>query len=281
MDLREKTSLLHKISEYSIRFRLIEILIAVLLCSVALTHLEIGVLNSLVLLSMQALGVVNKFVLCDFHSLNQNYGVVFAVFALFLFRWKFFGFKCALPWFFFLFFNCLALIVVEEFKAIMSILLACIFVIAVTNFFFIRSLFVKFMLPLILLAYSFSAWLLFLNVSNLAWFGFISLFFADACHFVFVISFQIRRIEHKKTFKGAIVYGIRKTIPVSLLSIILLVALDIIYYFMNLPLLASSDLLHSVIIYVCYAIWMPFFTAAIFSFCPIESTCEKMQKKSK
>jgi len=280
MDLREKMSLVQRIPEYSIRFRLIEVLIAVLLCSIALLSID-GVLDSLVILATQALAVACEFVLFDFHSLTQNYGVVFAIFALFLFRWKFFGFKCALLWFFFLFFNCLLLIVVEEFKNIKEILLACIFVIAITNFFFIRSLFVKSMLPFIILAYSFSAWLLFLDVSNLAWFGFISLFFADAFHFIFIISYQICRAENKKTLKGAIVHGVRKTIPVSLLSIILLIVLDTVFYFIDLPLLASKNLLHSIIIYICYVIWMPFFTAAILSFCPLENTCEKMQQKSK
>jgi hypothetical protein len=280
MDLREKVLVVQRISEYSIRFRLIGIFIAVLLGSMALMHID-GVLVSLPSLAEQAVEVVNSFVLCDFHFLTQNYGAIFAVFALFLFRWKFFGFKCALLWFFFLLFNCLLLIVVDEFKSITEILLACVFVIAVTNFFFIRGLFVKSMLPFILLAYSLSAWLLFLNVSNLAWFGFISLFFADAFHFIFIISYQIRHKEHKKTLKGAIVHSAGKTIPVSLLSIILLIALDIAYYFMALPLLASKNLLNSVIIYICYAIWMPFFTAAILSFCPLENTCEKMQQKSK
>jgi hypothetical protein len=280
MDLRKKMSLVQKISEYSIRFRLVGILIAVLLGSIALVHID-GVLVSLPSLAEQALGVANAFVLCDFHFLTQNYGAVFAVFALFLFRWKFFGFKCALLWFFFLLFNCLLLIVVDEFKNITEILLACVFVIAVTNFFFIRGLFVKAMLPFILLAYSLSAWLLFLNVSNLAWFGFISLFLADAFHFIFIISYQIKNAEHKKNLKGAIVHSAGKTIPVSLLSIILLIALDIIYYFMALPLLASKNLLNSIIIYICYIIWMPFFTAAILSFCPLENTCKKMQKKSK
>jgi len=270
----------HRISEYSIRFRLILILIAVLLCVVALLRID-GVLVSLPDLAGQALEVANAFVLGDFHSLTQNYGAVFAVFALFLFRGKFFGFKCALLWFFFLLFNCLLLIVVDEFKNITAILLACVFVIAVTNFFFIRGLVAKSMLPFILLAYSLSAWLLFLDVSNLAWYGFISLFLADAFHFLFIISYQIRYAEHKKTLKGSIVSSTGKTIPVSLLSIILLIALDIIYYFMDLPLLASKNLLHSIIIYICYVIWMPFFTAAILSFCPLESTCEKMQKKSK
>jgi len=273
-------SLLQRISEYSIRFRLIWILIAVLLCSIALAHID-GVLDSLVILATKALAVANEFVTPDFHSLTQNYGVVFAVFALFLFRWKFFGFKCALLLFFFLLFNCLLLIVVEACKNITAILLACIFAIAVTNFFFIRGLVAKSMLPFILLAYSLSAWLLFLNVSDLAWFGFISLFFADAFHFLFILGYQIRRIEYKKTLKGAIVHGVRKTIPVSLLSIILLVVLDIIYYFMKLPLLGSEDLLYSIIIYICYAIWMPFFTAAILSFCPLENTCEEMKQKSK
>ncbi|MDR2593433.1 MAG: hypothetical protein LBC87_01500 [Fibromonadaceae bacterium] len=280
MDLREKLSPVQRISEYSIRFRLIWILVAVVLCLVALVRID-GVLGSLVILATQTLDVLHKFVLGDFHLLTYNYGAIFAIFALFLFRWKFFGFKCSLLWFFFLLFNCLLLLVVEEFKNITEILLACIFVIAVTNLFFIRGFIAKSMLPLILLAYSLSAWLLFLNVSNLAWFGFISLFFADAFHFISTLSYQVRRAEHKKTLKGAIVHSVRKTIPVSLLSIILLIVLDIIYYFMKLPLLASEDLLHSIIIYICYVIWMPFFTAAILSFCPLESTCEKMQKKSK
>jgi len=280
MDLRDKVSLVHRISEYSIRFRLIWILVAILLCVVALLRID-GVLVSLQGLAEQTLGVVNTFVMCDFHFLTQNYGAVFAVFALFLFRGKFFGFKCALLWFFFLLFNCLLLIVVEEFKNITEILLACVFVIAVTNFFFVRGLVAKSILPFILLAYSLSAWLLFLNVSYLAWYGFISLFLADAFHFLFIISYQIRHAEHKKTLKGAIVSSTGKTIPVSLLSIILLIALDITYYFMDLHLLASKDLLHSIIIYICYALWMPFFTAAILSFCPLETTCEKMQQKSK
>jgi len=285
MDLRDKMSLVHRISEYSIRFRLIWILLAVVLCLVALVHID-GVLGSLVILATQTLGVLHKFVAGDFHLLTHNYGAIFAIFALFLFRWKFFGFKCSLLWFFFLLFNCLLLLVVEEFKNITEILLACIFAIAVTIFFFIRGFVVKSMLPLILLAYSLSAWLLFLNVSNLAWFGFIALFLADAFHFIFTLSYQVRLAEHKKTLKGAIVHSVRKTIPVSLLSIVLLIILDIVYYFMKLPLLASddilhSDILHSVTIYICYVIWMPFFTAAILSFCPLESTCEKIQKKSK
>jgi hypothetical protein len=280
MDLREKMSLLQRISEYSIRFRLIWIIVAVLLCVVALVRID-GVLDSLVALATQSLSVTHKFVSYDFCPLTQNYGAVFAVFALFLFRWKFIGFKCSLLWFFFLFFNCLLLIVVEEFKDKTAILLACIFIIAITIFFFLRGFVAKSIFPFILLAYSLSAWLLFLNVSNLAWFGFISLFFADAFHFLSTLSYQIRRAEHKKTLKGAIVHSVRKTIPVSLLSIILLIILDVIYYFMKLPLLGSKDLLHSIIIYICYAIWMPFITAAILSFCPLENTCEEMQQKSK
>jgi len=280
MDLREKMSLVQRISEYTIRFRLIGILIAVLLCLIALMGID-GVLVSLLPLAKQTLEVASEFVSCDFHALTQNYGVVFAVFALFLFRWKFFGFKCALLWFFFLLFNCLLLIVVDEFKNITDILLACVFVIAITNFFFIRGLIAKFVLPFILLAYSFSAWLLFLNISNLAWFGFISLFLADAFYFIFIINYQICSAGHKKTLKGAILHSVSKTIPTSLLSITLLIVLDVIFYFMNLPLLASKSLLNSIIIYICYVIWMPFFTAATLSFCPLENTCEKMQKKSK
>jgi len=281
MDLREKVSLVQKVSEYSIRFRLIEILMGVLLCAIALSNID-GVLVSIQPLSAQVEDVMAAFVQCDFRALTENYGVVFAILALFIFRWGFFGFKCGLLWFFFLLFNCLLLVAIGEYKDLMQILLACIFTIAVTCFFFIRSLLVKAVLPLILLAYSLCAWLLFLGVSNLAWFGLISIFFADTFHLIFVISHQIRKdAKNKKTLAGAIVSGVRKTIPVSLLSVILLIVLDISFYFMKLPVHASEHLWSSVVIYVCYILWMPFFTAAVLSFCPLENTWEIMQKKSK
>ena len=279
MDLREKASLVQRVSEYSIRFRLVEILIGVALCVIALLNID-GVLVSILPLSEQVENVAIAFVQYDFRSITENYGVVFAILALFIFRWWFFGFKCALLWFFFLLFNFLPLIAIWEYKDIMQIVLACIFMIVTTCFFFIRSLLVKFTLPVILLAYSLSAWLLLLGVSNLAWFGLISIFFADTVHLIFVISYKIREdARNKKTLAGAIVSGVRKTIPVSLLSIVLLIVLDTIFYFMKLPMLASEYLWRSAAIYICYALWMPFLTAAILSFCPLENTCEKMQKK--
>jgi hypothetical protein len=280
MDLRKAASLTQKISEYSIRFRLIEIVVAVLLCAIAIFNID-GILVPLLQLSQQAETVIADIVQGNFHVITASYGVIFAVLTLFLFRWKFFGFKCAWLWFFFLIFNGLLLLVVEECREIIQILLAVIFVIAVTDFFFIRTMFMKAMLPLIVLGYSLSVWLLFLGTSNLVWFGLFSLFFADASHLIFVTGHQIRKKESKKTLSAAIAHGVRKTIPVSLLSIILLIILDIAFYYMNLPQLASENLLLSFFIYICYAIWMPFFAAAVFSFCPLENTCEKMQEKSK
>jgi hypothetical protein len=281
MDLREKTSLVQRVAECTIRFRLVEIAIAVLFCIIALANID-GVLVSILPLSEQIGRVASAFVHGDFSAITSNYEIVFAALALFVFRWLFFGFKCGLLWFFFLFFNSLLLLAVEECKDIMQILIACIFIIALTIFFFIHSLLTKSMLPLILLAYSFSAWLLLLGVSNLAWFGLISVFFADTIHLIFVISYQIRKNnDRKKTLTGAIVHGVCKTIPVSLLTIILLIILDMAFCFTGRQMLASEHLLLSMLIYICYAIWMPFFTAALLSFCPLESTCERMQKKSK
>ncbi|MDR1812480.1 MAG: hypothetical protein LBQ87_06620 [Candidatus Fibromonas sp.] len=281
MDLREKVSLVHKVSEYSIRFRLIEIFMGVLLCAIALSNID-GVLISIQPLSAQVEDVMVAFTQGNFNAITENYGVVFAILALFIFRWGFFGFKCGLLWFFFLLFNCLLLVAIGEYKDIMQILLAGIFIIATTCFFFIRSLLVKAVLPLILLAYSLSAWLLFLGVSNLAWFGLISVFFSDAFHLIFVICHQIREdAKYKKTLTGAIASGVRKTIPVSLLSVILLIVLEITFYFMKLPIHASEHLWHSMMIYICCILWMPFFTAAVLSFCPLESTCETMQKRSR
>jgi len=281
MDLRKKAALVQKLSEYSIRFRLLEILFAIMLCIIALLNID-GVLVSIRTLSSQVKDVMAVLRQYDFHIIIESYGIVFAVLALFIFRWIFFGFKCGLFWFFFLLLNCLFLSVVGMYNDVMQIVLACIFIIAITCFFFIRNLFVKSILPLILLGYSLSAWLLFLNVSYLAWAGLISLLFADTFHLTIMISHQIRSdVKNKKTLAGAIVNGVRKTIPVSLLSVILLIVLDTAFYFMKLPMLASKSLWHSVAIYVCYVFWMPFFTAAVFSFCPLENTCEKIPKKLK
>ncbi len=41
--------------------------------------------------------------------------------------------------------------------------------------------------------------------------------------------------------------------------------------------IASGKLGNSIVIYVCYVLWMPFFAAALLSFCPLENTCEKIQ----
>ncbi|MDR3001480.1 MAG: hypothetical protein LBU89_09470 [Fibromonadaceae bacterium] len=281
MDLREKVSLVQRVSEYSIRFRLPEVLLMAVLSVVALFSID-GVLVSAVPLSEQVESTVIAFTQQDFSAITANLWIIIAALLLFVFRGMFFGFKCGLLWFFFLLFNPLLLLAFGEYKDVMQILLACTFIISITGFFFIRSLLVKTILPLILLAYSLSAWLLFLGISNLAWFGLVSVFFADTFHLIFVISYQVRSdAKNKKTLSGAIVHGVRRTIPVSLLTIALLIIMDTVFHFTGQPMLASKSLLHSVIIYICYVLWMPFFTAALFSFCPLENTCEKMKKISK
>jgi len=281
MDLREKALLVQRISEYSIRFRLIEILVAVLFCAIALFNID-GVLVSIQPLSDQVTATVTDFIYGDFKLLNLNFGAVFAVFVLFLFRWKSFGFKCGLLWFLFLLLNALFMLAVAEYKDVMPIFMAAILFLAITSFTFIRSLFIKSILPSILLVYALSAWFLFLGVSNLAWFGFISIFFADIFHMVFGIRYHIsENARQKKTLEGAIAHGARKTIPVSLLTILLLIVLDIVFYCLKLPMLISESLPQSFAICICYVLWMPFFAAALLSFCPLESTCEKIRKKSK
>jgi hypothetical protein len=281
MDLRDKASLVQEVSEYSIRFRLPATLFMFALCAIALFNID-GVLVSVKPLSDQVSATVSSYVQGDFSTLIMNSGAVFAVLVLFLLRWKYFGFKCGLLWFFFLLFNALFLLAVVEYKEVLQIFMAGVFFIAITCFFFIRSLFIKSIFPSIFLTYTFSAWLLFLGVSNLAWFGFVSIFFADTFHLIFGLKYHISEdAKKKKTLEGAIVHGVRKTIPVSLLTIVLLITLDIVFYCRGLPLLASDNLLLSIAICLCYALWMPFFTAAILSFCPLESTCEKIQKKSK
>jgi len=277
MDLREKTSVLQRISEYSIRFRLIEVIIALVLSVVALFNIE-GVLVSMIPLSRQVSNVALDFMQYNFHTTNI---IAYAIFALFLFRCVFFGFKCALLWFFFLLFNGLFLIDIGEYIDIMQIFLAVIFIIAVTLFVWIRGLIIKSILPLLVLIYSFSAWLLFLGVSNPAWFGLISIFCADTVHLILGLNSQISDNEKQKTLAGSIAHGVQKTIPVSLLTIVLLVIMDVVFYFMEMPLFAAEELPSAIAIYASYALWMPFFTAALLSFCPLENTCEKIKEHSK
>jgi len=281
MDLKEKVSLVQKVSEYSIRFRLIEILVAVLFCVIAMFNID-GVLVSIQPLSDHVTATITDFIYGDFKKLSWNFGAVFAVLVLFLFRWKYFGFKCGLLWFLFLLLNALFLVAVAKYKDVMPIFIASIFFIAITSFFFIRSLFIKSIFPSMLLAYALSAWFLFLGVSNIAWFGFVSVFFADIFHLIFGLRYHIsENAKKKKTLEAAIAHGVRKTIPASLLTLLLLIVLDIAFYCLKLPMLISENLAKSFAICICYVLWMPFFAAALLSFCPLESSCEKIQKKSK
>lgn len=231
MDLREKASVLQRISEYSIRFRLIEILLALVLCIVALFNIN-GVFENIAI---------------DF---SINYVALNAALALIILRYLFFGFKIALFLLFFLVFNGLLFFAFAEFKEFAQIILLCILAIAAAAFFFSRNQIVKSIFPLVLLVYSLSAWLLFLGVSNLAWFGIISVFCAD----VF-------------SLKGTLAQRVRKIIPASLLTVVLLIALDSVLFYMGLQMLSSKDLPHSIAIYASYVLWMPFFAAALFSFC--------------
>jgi hypothetical protein len=279
MDLREKVSFVQRVSEYSIRFRLVEILVAVLLCVIARLSSD-GIIVAIGPLASDLESVITTFIEGNFKFALQYefHEIAFAVLALFIFRWVFFGFKCGLLWFFFLLFSALLLIVIGEFKDIMQILIACIFFIAVTCFIFIRSLIAKSMLPLIFLAYSISIWMLFLGISNPVWVGLVSMLFADTFHLIFVISRQIREdAKNKKTLNGAIIHGVRRIIPVSMLSIGLLIIMDIFFYFIELPMLASEKIWASIAIYLSYVFWMPFFTVAVLSFCPLENTCKEMK----
>jgi len=281
MDLREKALLPQRISEYSIRYRLIEILIASAFCVIALFNID-GVFVSIHPLSDQVTETVNDFIKSDFKMLTANFGAIFAVLVLFLFRWKYFGFKCGLLWFLFILLNALFLVAVAKYIDVMPVFMACVLFFTITCFFFIRSLFIKSIFPAMLLAYALSAWLLFLGVSNIAWFGFVAVFFADIFHLIFGVRYHISEsAKNKKTLKAAIAHGAQKTIPASLLTVLLLIILDIVFYCLNLPMLISGNLLQSFAICISYLLWMPFFAAALLSFCPLESSCEKIQKKSK
>jgi len=281
MDLREKASLPQRISEYSIRYRLIELLIVVLFCVIAVFNID-GVFVSIQPLSDQVTATVTDFIDGDFKAFTANFEALFAVLVLFLFRWKYFGFKCGLLWFLFLLLNALFLLAVNKYIDIMPIFMACVLFLAITSFFFVRSLFIKSIFPAMILAYALSAWFLFLGVSNLAWFGFVSVFFADIFHLIFGVRYHIsENARNKKTPKAAIAHGAQKTIPASLLTVLLLIVMDIVFYYLKLPMLISGNLLLSVAICISYLLWMPFFAAALLSFCPLESSCEKIQTKSR
>jgi len=281
MDLREEVSLIQRVSEYSIRFRLIEILVAVLFCVIAVFNID-GVFVSIQPLSDQVTATVTEFIKGDFKAFTANFGALFAVLVLFLFRWKYFGFKCGLLWFLFLLLSALFLLAVAKYIDVMPVFMACVLFLTITSFFFIRSLFIKSIFPAMILAYALSAWFLFLGVSNIAWFGFVAVFFADIFHLIFGVRYHISEsARNKKTLKAAIAHGAKKTIPASLLTVLLLIVMDIVFYYLKLPMLISGNLLQSVAICISYLLWMPFFAAALLSFCPLESSCEKIKKKSR
>ncbi|GHV16013.1 hypothetical protein AGMMS49938_15480 [Fibrobacterales bacterium] len=290
MDLREKPKLFQKVAESAVRFRLIEVVILLVIFAVAFASNE-NILGSLVRLSETVSGVLTDF-LAVISSLSiedgfltepimtkllQSANIPFAILVIFLFRWKFFGFKCGLLWFFFLAFNSLFMLALGECKDFLQIIIAVILMVSVTGYFFIRSLLIKSVLPLLFLGWTLSAWLLFLGVSDFAWFGLLSLLFADAWHLVFGVRAHLfGDVRKKKTLGGAIASGARKTLPVSLLTVALLIILDLIF---AVGIKGMSVNVAAYIGYVSYVLWMPFFTAAVLSFCPLENTCEKIRLK--
>ena len=89
MDLREKTSLAQRIAEYSIRFRLPELLIMIVLSAVALFNID-GVLLSATMLAEQVENLATDFTQHNFSAITANLWVIIAALLLFVFRGMFF-----------------------------------------------------------------------------------------------------------------------------------------------------------------------------------------------
>jgi hypothetical protein len=137
---------------------------------------------------------------------------------------------------------------------------------AVTLLVFARPLWAKAFLPWLLLAYTFSAWLFSLGAQPLCYGGMASLFMADSM--AYLLEAQ-RAAQAKKPLAGALVAATRKVFPVMLCSVAFLMALDAVLFAAGAPALGSATIAQSLALHASYLLWMPLFSTALYSLCPL------------
>lgn len=265
MELREKPGVLQRVAEASIRFRLVLLALMIPLWAVFahswtdfISCLLAGAeVNGLMIFSLMQGEVPLKSLLL---------GPMFAIILLFLVRGKFFGWRNGLLWLGGVVALMLLMFLLEGSEPILAFVVMAILVLAVTLLFFVKSLVAVTLLPLLLLAYGLSTWLLSLQVTPVGWQGIMALFLADSVAMLVGVGLDLRA---GRQVTGAVSGSLHRHLPVILSSFVALAATDIFFVYLGVPVLGAQNLLLSLLVYFSYVVWMLAVFVPVISFCPL------------
>lgn len=265
MELRKKSGWVQRIVESAVRFRLV--LLALLIPLWAVFSL------SWTDFITQLLGVAEVNGQMVFDLLRGEIplkslllGPIFGVLLLFLLRGKFFGWRNGLVWLGSVLALVLLMFLLEGSEPVLAVVVMAILVVAVTLFFFVKSLVAIALLPLLLLAYGLSTWLMALHVTPVGWQGVMALFLADSLVLLVAIGHDLRA---GRPVSGSVTGNMRKQLPVILVSAGGLMLAEVFFFYLGAPIMGAATLSWALGIYFSYVVWMLAVWTPVLSFCPL------------
>lgn len=265
MELREKPGIMQRLAEAAIRFRLV--LLAILIPLWAVFSLSWTDFISQLLAGAEVNGqMLYGLMAGDFAWRSVLLGPVFAVLLLFLVRGNFFGWRHGLKWL-----ACVAALMALMFlldgsEPVLAFIVMAVLVVAVTLFFFVKSLLAIALLPLLLLAYGLSTLLLAIGVSPMGWQGLMALYLADSLILLVSIGKDLRE---GRAVSGAVAGALRTHLPMLLASVACFAVTDIFFLVLGVPVLGAGSLPRALGCYGAYALWMVAVYVPLLSFCPL------------
>jgi len=265
MELREKPGLLQRVAEASIRFRLVLLALMIPLWAV-FAHSWTDFISCLLAGAEVNGQMIFSLMQGEVPLKSLLLGPMFVILLLFLVRGKFFGWRNGLLWLGGVVALMLLMFLLEGSEPILAFVVMAILVLAVTLLFFVKSLVAVTLLPLLLLAYGLSTWLLSLQVSPVGWQGIMALFLADSVAMLVGVGLDLRA---GRQVTGAVSGSLHRHLPVILASFAALAATDVFFVYLGVPVLGAQNLLLSLLVYLSYVVWMLAVFIPVISFCPL------------
>lgn len=265
MDLREKPGKMQLLGEYSVRFRLILLLIMVPLWVVFSAQWSDFI--ALVLDSAQVnSSMIDDLIQRQVPLKSIVLGPMFIVLLLFLVRGNFFGWRQGLIWLGSVFSLFLLVSTLEGAEPYIAFVVMAIGVVAVTLLFFVRNLYGIVLFPLLILLYGLSTGLMIWPVSSVGWQGTMALLLADSVALLGVVRADLRA---GRPVAGAVSGCLRQYYPMILASSLAVAVAEGFFMYMDVPLVLGKDWPQSLAVILSYALWFPMVYIPVLSWAPL------------
>lgn len=266
MDLRDKPGIPQRIAEAVIRFRLV--LILLLTVAWVLVSASWGSFIAQMLASAQQNeAMLFNLIRGEIPLQTLLLGPLFAVLLLTLVRGYFFGWKQGLFWLGGVAAVMGVLPLLEGSESVLAFVVMAVLAIAVTLLFFVRSLVAVTLLPILLLGYGLSTWVLALGVTPVGWQGLLALFLADTAAMLIGVGMDLRA---GRPVTGALSGNVSRQLPVLWASVGALIVSEVFFAYLGAPALVGRPLLLAIAIIVSYAVWMMGLFAPVLSLMPMQ-----------